>query len=317
MTLSSPPPTCFELRIVVPDAQKDALIDLLLDLGEHEFVEGAIDCDVEFDYDPEHFQRDYYKELAHDVPVVLYREDEAHLVSVRANVQARMSDFGLTLGDAAFSLAPIADQNWRESWKASFKPIDVNGTFVILPPWEKQEDFSQPHKIVIDPGMAFGTGQHETTRLCLEIMLDLPRPVRVLDVGTGSGILAIAARMLGATHVLGNDIDAESVHIAAENALVNGVDQVVFTETPVHELPDEKYDLILANIQYKPLLRVMPDILKKADAQTKILISGILVTEIEEFTRYLDGQGVHVISWRPMGHWTGIVCEKRNTANAG
>lgn len=302
-------PLCYELRVSIDDAQKEALVSLLNDLGETTFVEGAVDCDVEFEYNYEHVSHDYYAELAHNVPLSLYGEDLAHLERLRSDLLARADEYGLLLTDAAITLAPIADQNWRDSWKASFKPVDVAGTFVILPPWEDPASFMHPHKIIIDPGMAFGTGQHETTRLCLEMFLNLPTPARVFDVGSGSGILAIAASMAGSAFLLGNDIDAESVKIARENASANGVHNVVFTDATVDAIPEKDFDLIFANIQFKPLSKIFPDITARLAPGGHVLISGILAAEVDEFRDVLASHGAHVLEVKQMGHWTGILCE--------
>ncbi|MCA2958780.1 MAG: 50S ribosomal protein L11 methyltransferase [Silvanigrellales bacterium] len=310
-------PLCYELRIAVDDARKSALVDLLFALGETAFVEGAVDCDTEVDYDPRGQPSDQYEAYAAGSPVIFYDENRQHLESLRAAIQARMADFGLSLGESAFHIGLLADQNWRESWKASFRPIDIRGVFAILPPWERLEDFPQPHKIVIDPGMAFGTGQHDTTRVCLDMLLDLPPPRCVLDVGTGSGILAIAAALLGARELMGNDIDPESVRTAINNARENLpaeiAGNIVFTEASVAALPALKseagFDLIFANIQIKPLMRLAPEILAKATAQTHIVFSGILASEKEEFLAFLDTLSVRVHEVRTQGHWLGILCQ--------
>jgi ribosomal protein L11 methyltransferase len=314
MTSSPTTPTCYELRIAIDDGRKDALVELLHALGENEFVEGAVDCDTEVDYDPAGVPSDQYDDFARGSPVIFYDEDRERLETLRANVLARAGDAGLNLGEAAFHLAPLADQNWRESWKASFRPIDVKGVFVILPPWEDPQAFAQPHKIIIDPGMAFGTGQHETTRLCLEMLLELPSiPARVLDVGTGSGILAIAARMRGSALAWGNDVDPQSVLVAKENSRVNGVDDghTLFTEETAGAIarPDGGFDLVFANIQIKPLMRITPEILGCARVGAPVLFSGILAEEVDEFLAYLALMPVRVIATRRLGHWMGIHCE--------
>lgn len=305
-------PVCYELRISVPEDRKARLLDLLLFIGEENFVEGALDCDVEFEYGPGHSSRDYYAELARDVPVMLYGEDLAHLEGVRGRIVENLSRFNLQPPDVTQSIAPLADQNWRESWKASFKPIDVDGKLVILPPWEDRAQFSQPHAIVIDPGMAFGTGQHETTRLCLGLLCDYvatrPReaaPWRVFDVGAGSGILAIAARLLGAEEALGCDIDEESVAIAHENAIQNGITQARFTATPLHEIAERDFDLVFANIQMKPLRILMGDIMARLGRHGTLLVSGVLAEEEDEFTSLVAGLGGRVVEVRRDGDWIG------------
>jgi ribosomal protein L11 methyltransferase len=279
-------------------------------LGETEFVEGVVDCDVEIDFDPEDPPKTLYESLVHNTPLVLYSEDLTRLQFLLAEIPRQARQFQLDLPESALSLAPIADQNWRESWKASFKPVSIKDTLVIFPPWEKPESFPHPLKIMLDPGMAFGTGQHETTRICLDIFLEQPIPGCVLDVGTGSGILAMAAKLRGAKSVVANDIDPDSIRVAQENLDANGISGIFLTTAPVAELPNHKYDFVFANIQFKPLLRLMPDILSKIAPKTPVLISGILATELEEFLSALQPMGVAVKQHRFLGHWTGILCEK-------
>lgn len=298
---------CYELVISVREDEKETLTDILNEAGETDFVEGAVDCDIDFDYD-ELREIDYYKQYANDLPVVLYSEDLARLEKVAAYVREQGV---MRLGrELTHLLRPIADQNWRESWKQSFRPLDVAGVFCVFPPWEDPAQFVHPHKIVIDPGMAFGTGQHETTQLCLELLIPLQGVKRVLDVGTGSGILAIAARMRGAGFVLGNDIDPESVEIARDNAAKNGVSEVQFTAKLVHEIKEDGFDLLFANIQNKPLRNIMKDIVARGAPHAKFLISGILATEMDEFGPFLVSQGLKIISTRQKGAWMGIFCER-------
>jgi len=200
--------------------------------------------------------------------------------------------------------------DWRESWKASFRPVDVSDVFVILPPWEKPADFPHPHKIVIDPGMAFGTGQHETTKICLELLLKVNGFKRVFDVGTGSGILAIAAKMLKAPFVFGCDIDAPSVDIAHANATSNNTHGIRFVSTPIAQISETDFDLVFANIQVRPLKMLMDDILKRTAPNGNIIFSGILESEMDDFCEFLTTKGVCVIERKIMGHWSGVLCTK-------
>lgn len=306
-------PICYELRIHISDEHKEQLTDLLHELGEHSFVEGAYDFEVEFEYDYEHLSRDYYGQLVSQVPVIVYSEDLTHLESLKASLLELATQRSVPLQPEQVVLQPIADQNWRESWKASFQPLDIGGKFAILPPWEAPENFAQPHKIVIDPGMAFGTGQHETTKMCLQLLLELPSvPPRVFDVGTGSGILAIAAGMLGCTDILGCDIDENSVEIARENAQLNRVPQARFTATPISEIKETEFDLVFANIQMKPLLKIFGEIAGHTMQGGTIIVSGVLCSEIDEFRALAAQHGVRVMRVVTLGHWSGIVCARPN-----
>lgn len=302
-------PTCYELKLMVNAADKDAMVELLLDLGETAFVEGSADCDVPLEW--EAVGNELYKRYAADAPIVLYSEDLGELEALRERIRERTAGTGLA--GIEMVLQPIADQDWRESWKASFRPIDVAGTFCILPPWEDPADFPQPHKIVIDPGMAFGTGQHETTRLCLVAYLDLypvggKQPRRIFDVGTGSGILAIAAAMLGVEEIVGCDIDSQSVDLARDNAERNGIRGVDFRVGGPGDLHVGTFDLVIANIQVGPLKRIMGDMLGRLEAGGAMILSGILGEEAEDFSAFLEEQGVSVERREAMGDWVCLTC---------
>ncbi len=298
---------CYELVISAREEEKETLASLLNDLGEFSFVEGAVDCDLEFDHE-ELRNVDHYSLHAQGTPVILYSEDQAHLTKIESELRVLCQE---QLGrEPETILRPIADQNWRESWRASFKPVDVRNVFVILPPWEKLSDFSHQHKIVIDPGMAFGTGQHETTKLCLELLLEVPQCRRVFDVGTGSGILAIAALKMGAQYVFGCDIDPESVGIAVENATKNNAAAIQFVSTPIAQISESNFDLVFANIQAKPLRGIMDEIVKRTSASGRILFSGVLESELSDFCAFLETKGLRVDQRRVMGHWSGILCTK-------
>jgi ribosomal protein L11 methyltransferase len=300
--------TCYELVINVREEEKEVLTSTLNDLGEYSFVEGAIDCDLEFDHD-ELRNVDHYSLHAQGSPVILYSENHAHLTALENNLRALCLE--RIKREPEMILRPIADQNWRESWRASFKPVDVQGVFVILPPWENPAHFAQKHKIIIDPGMAFGTGQHETTKLCLELLLSVKGYNRVFDVGTGSGILAIAARMMQAPFVFGCDIDAESVSIAVHNAEKNNTPGITFVSTPIAHISETHFDLVFANIQAKPLRGIMDEIVKRTQSGGRIIFSGVLESELDDFCAFLESKNLEVDKRRVMGHWSGILCTKK------
>jgi ribosomal protein L11 methyltransferase len=172
----------------------------------------------------------------------------------------------------------VAEQDWAEAWKAHFKPLKVTSRLVISPPWEVYAGSPEELVIVIYPGMAFGTGRHPTTLLCLRALEEVwgagvpsgGGPWQVLDVGTGTGILALAAARLGA-RVLAIDLDPEAVAAALENVRLNALqDRIWVEETPIHALRG-KFGLILANI-------TAPDLMQLAEAlSARLLPEGVLV----------------------------------------
>ena len=302
--------TYYELGILITEEKKDILAAILGELGIHDFVFGSIECDVEAEYNPLEPKHDYYSELVKETPVIIYSEDLEYLESVQKSLEYVFKSMGFPFSEDTFFIRPIADQDWKESWKASFRPILIDDKIAILPPWEKIEDFKQSYKIVINPGMAFGTGQHETTRLCLETMLKYKMPERVLDVGTGSGILAIAATKLGAKFVIGNDLDPDCMRIAVENAEINHTPNVTFTNTAIENIEDKNFGMIIANIQSRPLKTIMGSIREHIDEKGIIILSGILVSEMDDFKDFLVKQNLTFISSHKMGDWCSLVCCK-------
>jgi ribosomal protein L11 methyltransferase len=179
-------------------------------------------------------------------------------------------------------VSTVYTEDWSSSWKAHFKPLRVGRRLLIAPTWEETDPRPDDILLRIDPGMAFGTGGYETTRLCLEllekIMDDVPTLTvpDVLDLGTGSGILAIAAVKLGAGRVLALDIDPDAVEVARENITLNGLGESIELGTTPLEAVDGQFDVILANILAEELVRLAPDLSRLSAAGGSVILSGIL-----------------------------------------
>jgi ribosomal protein L11 methyltransferase len=222
----------------------------------------------------------------------------------------------------------IADQNWMEAWKTHYKPILIGQRLLILPAWlESPEPKRIPIKI--DPGMAFGTGTHPTTQLCLELMEkyfddrpqttdhQLPsmvhRPLSVIDVGCGSGILSIAAIKLGAEKVLGVDIDIESVKNSRENADTNGVgEELLLGQGSVTEILSGSFQiksapLVVANILGPILIRLFDaGLADLIEPNGEIILSGILDHQAESVIAAGEAKGLKRGEIRQMGDWVAI-----------
>jgi ribosomal protein L11 methyltransferase len=222
---------------------------------------------------------------------------------------------------SAYDLAPlglevrqVAEEDWAEAWKAHFKPVKVTDRLVIRPPWE--EYAAQPGETVITiyPGMAFGTGRHASTLLCLKALEQVweeqpPRPGspwQVLDVGTGTGILALAAACWGA-EVLAIDLDPEAVAAALENVRLNNlVDRVWVEETPLASLR-QQFGLIMANI-------TAPDLLQLADALSArllndgvLIISGFLAGDAPRLSARYQELGLHQTGFLTQEDWGALI----------
>jgi ribosomal protein L11 methyltransferase len=198
----------------------------------------------------------------------------------------------------------VDEQDWLAEWKKHWTPTDV-GPFVIAPPWADTSGI-QKQVICIEPNMAFGTGTHETTQLCLEALANkLTGGMTVIDVGTGTGILAIAAAKLGSRHIRAFDTDADSVNIAAQNAQANGVvESIMFYEGTIDETTDPA-DLIVANLTLDVIKPMLPLLVEKSEIW--LILSGILATQEQELRDTLRGCEVWNVDVKRSGEWIAVI----------
>lgn len=201
----------------------------------------------------------------------------------------------------------VHEEDWANSWKQYYKPIKTGEKLVIVPEWETYDPASGEIVVLMDPGMAFGTGTHETTRLCAMLLEKYVRPGdRMLDVGCGSGIVAICAAKLGAGSCFACDIDPVAVRIAGENAALNQTAQV---ETGVSDLLAQAkkapggYHVCCANIVADVIIRLSPDIGGFMEPDGVLIVSGIITERAEETVSALKAAGWHLIDERRENGW--------------
>jgi ribosomal protein L11 methyltransferase len=218
------------------------------------------------------------------VRAYLPNEAQADDLQVLAKRVAGLGDLGLDPGSALVTTRIVHEEDWANAWKRFYTTQHIGSHIVIVPSWVTYEAQADDVVIVLDPGMAFGTGTHPTTRLCLAVLEDIVRPdSRVLDVGTGSGILAIAAAKFGA-RVAAFDIDARAAAVAAHNAEANGVGGLVETMAgTLAAAPKEtRYDIIVANIVADTILAILPEIVSLLKPGGCFVASGIVESRSDE-----------------------------------
>lgn len=180
------------------------------------------------------------------------------------------------------SLSPVADQDWVRLTQSQFAPVEITPEFWIVPSWHDMPSAAR-RAIRLDPGLAFGTGTHPTTALCLEWLDDQDlHDCSVLDFGCGSGILAIAALLLGAPQAFGTDIDPQALEASRDNAGRNGIDPARFPVYLPADLPQQPADVVVANILAGPLVALAPQITELVKNGGRLALSGILAEQAEE-----------------------------------
>lgn len=206
----------------------------------------------------------------------------------------------------------VDDSDWKDKWKEFFKPMKVTENLVIKPTWESYEKTGDEKIIEIDPGMAFGTGTHETTSLCLELIeAYLKQGQRVLDIGCGSGILSIAAALLGSGPVLGVEIDPDAVRTARENVQANGVgDLVTIQEGDLAKDVEGEAGLIAANLMAPLVIQLASAAAEHLEAQGVFISSGILLGKRKEVEEAICQAGLKILEVREKGEWCAIAAEK-------
>ena len=241
------------------------------------------------------------------VIIHLYLEPGASQVETLALIAARMEAAGIPY---TVETEGVEQEDWQNGWRKYYHPMDVGQRLAVVPSWQDYE--TSRVKLILDPGLAFGTGGHETTNLCLEVLDERVRGgERVLDIGTGSGILAIAALKLGAAVAEGVDIDPVAVRTAGENAALNGVaDKLTVLVGDLSDKASGKYDIITANIVANAILSLAPAVPGLMAEGATFIASGIIDSRKDEVIAGLEKAGLAVVEVKEKRGWECIVCKK-------
>ena len=244
--------------------------------------------------------------------VKLYLEDTD--TAGRQRLEQAVAELKLTV-----TAAPLAEVDWEESWKDNYPPQEVGEKIVVLPYWRAEEE-TERVKVILDPGLTFGTGAHPSTQMVMEKMEEVVRPgFRCLDLGSGSGILSIAALRLGAETAIGIDIDPKAEDIARENAAYNGYAAPEFTaltgnvtedKALMRQLAEGAYDLVLVNIVADVIIGLSPVLPNFLTEDSVLICSGILDVRLEEVCAALEKAGLTVTAVKAKEDWRCVTAKK-------
>mgnify|MGYP000826429875 CR=1 FL=1 len=254
--------------------------------------------------------------------ITFYLEDSAEGYNTLAQFRIGLSAFKKQHPEYApliLSMENVEDADWENNWKQFYKPMEIGERLIVIPDWEEAD----PHGRValrLNPGLTFGTGSHATTRLCLQALEKRVRPgMRVLDLGCGSGILSIAALLLGADSAFACDIDEKAVGVAYENAALNGVQgdrytvlcgDVLTDGDLVNRLAQSTYDIVVANIVADVIIGLCPVVPRFLKQDGLFIMSGIIKERLPDVLHALEAHGFQTLSIQEGEDWRAILAKR-------
>lgn len=313
-----------ELKIDTSHAGLDAVTDML----EQQGVTGVmIDDEADFQSFLEN-NRQYWDYVDDDLlaqkkgvsRVTFYLERNEDAYGTVAAVRMAMSALKKEHPEYApllLTMADVADEDWENNWKQFYKPMEIGSRLLVVPEWEEAADPTRV-KLVLNPGLTFGTGSHATTRLCLQALdTHIHGGERVLDLGCGSGILSIAALRLGAESAFACDIDEKCVDVAYENAALNGIGKDrytvrwgdVLTDAALRQEMGAGYDIVVANIVADVIMGLSPHVRPFLKPGGLFLCSGIIDDRAAEVQEKLKADGWDVFEQRSSEGWFSYLCK--------
>ena len=317
-----------EVKIETSESGIEAVVAKLLALGI-ENTEVSDPKDIEDimnkkeSYEWDYINDDVVQQMERNPKVTVYLEDDENATNTINDIRKAMADLldaaangdfgqGVDLGSLEILTMTADDADWKDKWKEYFKPFRVSNRIVIKPTWEDYATKAGEVVIEIDPGMAFGTGTHETTSMCIQMIEKYMKPGdNVLDAGCGSGILAIAAALLGAKKALGVDIDETAVEVAKENIEKNNVAEVASAEYgDITKGVNFKGELVVANLMAELICMLSPDVPAHLIDGGLFISSGILVEKEDMVKKALEDAGFAIVEIEEKGEWCCIVARK-------
>ncbi|MBE0449805.1 MAG: 50S ribosomal protein L11 methyltransferase [Clostridia bacterium] len=261
-------------------------------------------------FDPQNIKLDFDGAL---VTAYLDRDDITATIQVLKDKVIGLQSFGLDPGLAEIDYKIVYQEDWENEWKKYFKPFRLGNKIVIKPSWESFDVREGDIVIEIDPGNAFGSGTHETTSLCIEMIEKyIDESYTIVDVGCGSGILSIAAGLLGAKAVIGVDIDPVAVKTAAQNVELNHLKDITdIRQGDLISVITEKSEMVVANIIAEVIIELVDDIDSILKPEALFIASGIILSKIESVKNKLEISGFSIVEIVEKGDWAVVVSRKK------
>lgn len=242
-----------------------------------------------------------------------YFSEEDNIEEIIAYINEKVEEIkalGIDVGEGKVEVEKMYEEDWANNWKKYYKPSKVGEKIVVKPIWEEYETKDEELVVELDPGMAFGTGEHETTRMCIQALEKyVQKDSTVFDVGCGSGILAIAAAKLGAKLAVGVDLDPVAVESAKENVGFNNIDNIEILHGNLIEVIDGKADIVVANIIAEIICILTEDVSRVIKPNGYFITSGIIHDRVEMVTNKLEECGFEVIKVNKDGEWNCIIAK--------
>jgi ribosomal protein L11 methyltransferase len=293
-----------ELKIIFDTSEdKDLITELLSDCFYKNDISGVVT------ESPQELNEDWGEDAVvydrYSVSGYINMKEEEKIDIIKNDVKDILKGFNVK---TEYEVKEIKEEDWANSWKDFFYPVEVSENIVIKPTWRNLEkDYSIV--INIDPGMAFGSGSHPTTTLCIKHLEDtVKKGDKVLDVGCGSGILMIAAAKLGAEYLKGSDNDAAAVEISKANLRLNNIDDLKFNvlKSDLAQDAEEKYDVITANILADVIIKLIPDLKRVSHKNTSFIFSGIIEEKKEEVLKKMMEFNIEPVKIYEDSGWSAI-----------
>ena len=303
----------------------DTICDKLYDIGfmntqiedELEFTEFLEDNKKYWDY----VDDELIESKKGETKVIIYIEnnDSAHDQINLIKTMLEPLKGNQTLGSLNIETDGINEEDWANNWKAFFKPIPVGEKILIQPEWEKYQGETDRIVFTVNPGLTFGTGTHNSTKLCIAELEKIITPnTNMIDIGCGSGILSIISLLLGAKDAVALDIDPNSVHVAYENAQMNNVDtnlyhvysgDILTDKQLIDKISDKKYDVVVANIVADVIIALLPTVKDIIAKGGKFVCSGIINERLTDVTDAMNKHNITINHTVTDGEWSAVVCD--------